>query len=130
MANTDLDLLLPEDDTVTFTAKNGQKYTILLSVPFAVGSYIIDNADLLVNIFPRQGERPKFSKEIVDAVLKIFAVMCHEQYEEMTEEWIRKNISFPRLVLIMIKVATPILTFMSTSGLLETVQPEKEPERN
>ena len=127
MANTDLDILLPEDEVIEFTAKDDKRYSIRLFVPFAVGAYIIDHADELAEVFPNGG-RPKLSRKTLDLVLKVFSMVCREQYDHMTEDWIKANISLPRQIAIIIKIATPVYQFISGMGFLEAALPVKEPE--
>ncbi len=126
--NTDLDILMPEDDLIEFTAADGQRYSIRLFVPFAVGAYLLDNADVIAQVFPQDGKRPVVSKTTFEVILKILGLMFREQYPEMTDEWIRKNVSLPRLIAIVIRVATPIYEYVTSLGILETVQPIKEPD--
>lgn len=127
--DTDLDVLLPEEDSVSFTARDGKKYKIDLFIPFAVGAFILENAEALIEVFPGKGKLPKLSQKTYNLFLKIFALVCKEQHEQMTEEWIRHNISLPRTIAIIVQMIKPIFSYINSLGILETVQPVKEPER-
>jgi hypothetical protein len=129
MSTTDLDILLPEDDSVSFTARDGKKYKVDLFIPFAVGAYILENAELLMEIFPGQGKLPKLSAKTYHVFLRIFSLVCKEQFEHMTEEWIQKNISLPRTIAIIVQMVKPIYQYISTMGIMEAAQPKKESDK-
>lgn len=130
MANiVDLDILFPENDIIRFKDKSGKTYEVGVFIPPAVGFTIIDNIDLIQQAFPNGvSSRPRVSKELLNFALLIIADICHEQYPEITEEWLKKNVSFPRLAYILYKLAVPIYEFLTSSGLAEAVRPAKKPE--
>lgn len=130
MANTDLDILLPENDSVFFTARDGERYKIDLFIPFAVGAYILDNTDALMEIFPGGGKMPKLSAKTYNIFLKIFSLVCKEQFEHMSEVWIQKNISLPRTIAIIVQMVKPIYQYIAGMGILETALPVKESDEN
>lgn len=130
MGIVDIDILLPENDIITFTAKNGEKYSIELFIPAAVGFTIIDNIDKLADIFPQGGGKPRITKDAINIVLTILANICSVQYEFMTREWISANISLPRQALIVFKMANPVLKFLQEQGFLEAARlGQKMPEK-
>lgn len=130
MANTDFDILLPEDDSVSFTARDGKKYRIDLFIPFAVGAYILENAEVLMEIFPGAGKIPKISAKTYHIFVRIFSLVCIAQHEQMTEDWIQKNISLPRTIAIIIQMVKPVYQYISGLGLMEAALPKKESEGN
>jgi hypothetical protein len=125
----DLDVLVPEDEEVKFKSKDGREYTVKLFIPAAVGFTIIDNLDALQRIFPGGGNsRPRLTKESIDLALRIVADVIGEQYPEVDVDWVRTNISLPRLAVLVLKLSLPVYQFLTSSGFLEAAQPVKEPE--
>lgn len=126
----DLDVLLPEEQPpIKFTGKTDKKeYIVDLWIPTAVGLLIAENIELLMSIFPSKTRKTKFSKEAVDLILEVFAIMCREKYPHVNKTWIEKNISLPKLVAIGFSLAKPIRQFVMSAGFQEMVQPEKEPQ--
>lgn len=123
---TDLDDLFPEEEVVSFKV-DGKKYDVKVFIPAAVGFVIIDNVDTLKDIFPGS-HKPKLSKKAVDLAMKILAAVIHEQYPEVDEEFVRKNLSLTKQVFLLYKIALPVYEFLTNSGFLEAVMPQKTPE--
>lgn len=121
----DFDVLMPENDVAKFTGKRDKtRYEVELFIPSGVALLIVENLDLVKQFFPDADRKKKsrFSKDTVDFMLKIFSIICKQQYEHMTSEWIDKNISLPRLTAIGIALVKPVLGYLSSSGLMEVVE--------
>lgn len=125
----DLDVLVPEDEIVKFKSKDGREFTVRLFIPAAVGFTIIDNLDALQRIFPGgPSARPRMTRESIELALRIVADVLHEQHSEIDVEWVKANISLPRLAVLVFKLSLPVYQFLIGSGFLEAAQPVKEPE--
>ena len=114
-----LDHDFPEDDYIEFKTKSGKEYKIQITIPIDAGMTIIDNFDILQKIFPADGGRVKPSREAFELILKITVDICHAQYEEIDRDWLRENISLPRLIYIVYKMARPIYEFLTASGFVQ-----------
>ena len=128
---SDLDVLFPENDVIKFKDKSTkQEYTVEIFVCAELGELLLDNLETLQKIFP-DGKigRPKLSKELYNLCFRLVARMCQMKYPEIDEDWIRKNISLPKLFFIMYKMINPVLDFLNNSGLMGMVTPVKKPEK-
>ncbi len=119
---TNLDKEFPEDDYFEFNDREGNLYKVKMSIPVDAGFTIIDNFETILKIFPSDGGRPKPTKEAYEIIIKIIADICHAEYDMIDRDWIRKNVSLPRLVYIVFKMAKPIYQFLTTSGFVETLK--------
>lgn len=128
----DLDVIFPEDDVVKFKGKtDGKEYIISLFIPSAVGFLLIDNIDMIRGIFPsgKNSGKPKFSQDLIDLLSRILSEVCGNQYPEIDEMWVKKNISLTRQAYMIWKLAIPIYEFLTSSGFMEGVMPEiKKPK--
>ena len=129
MADINLDELLPEDKTISFTAKNEKdssgkkkKYELQLYIGFGAGIFIAENIKRLSEIMPSGGRIPKINKENIDLVLRIVELVFKEQHEHMDKEWLKKNISATHLIIIMIQLVKPIYEYINNMSL--TVETE------
>lgn len=117
----DLDVLIPEDESVSFTgAKDGQKYVVKLYIPAAVAMLLIENRDQIIELLPAPGKQMNrldlIKPQTVNLLLKIIAGIFKDQHPHMTEEWIKENVSLPRLVLIVFNAAKPVYEYLKTMG--------------
>ena len=119
---TNLDKDFPEDDIIEFISKDGKEYSIRLSIPIDAGMTIIENIETIQKIFPTDGGRPKPTKEALELISKIIADICHAQYEEIDREWLKKNVSLPRMVYIVYRMAKPIYEFLTSSGFMDSLK--------
>lgn len=118
---TDLDILLPEDNIVSFTAADGKKYQINLFIPFAVGQMLVDNADDVMEIFGGKTGKPNINAKTIKLALRILTGIMQDQHPHMTDEWIKKNVSVPRMGVILFKAAMPIYDFLARMGELKGI---------
>jgi len=122
MAKFDLDILMPESDEISFSVQ-GEKYTLPVKISFAVGVYLIENMEIIKEVMPVQfvnGEaklKPKLSAKTLQVVSKVIKVMMIENYPEITDEWIVKNISLPRMGLIVMRSVIPIINYFNSIDL-------------
>jgi hypothetical protein len=124
---SDLDELMPENEIVSFTAADGKKYQISLFIPFAVGQMLIENADKVLDMFGNGRGKPKLNIDTLKLALRILNGIMESQHPHMNEDWIERNISLPRLAVILYKAAMPIYRFLSQMGeLAEMARPKKE----
>ena len=122
MASQDLDILYPEDNTVEFTAKDGKRYTVPLFISFACGAYLIDNIETIKEIFPGGGKLHKLNITTLGVVVKILQIMISETYPECTEEWVKKNISLPRMGIMIFRAMSPILQYLNSMDLAKWIK--------
>ncbi|HQA52994.1 MAG TPA: hypothetical protein PK419_09065 [Spirochaetota bacterium] len=124
---TDLDELLPEDGEIRFKDKDGAVHSFKVFVPFAVGMYICEHSEEIAELFRNR----KISKETAMLVLKIATMIFNEQNKQINEEWMKRNVSLPRLMVIIIKMITPVMDYMKNMNLLSEitgmVTPQKKP---
>lgn len=123
---TDMDDLFPEEEVVSFSI-NKKKYDVKVFIPAAVGFLIIDNIDVLKDIFPG-GHSPKLSRKAVDLAMKILSTVISEQHPEITEQMIREQLSLTKQVFLLYKLVVPVYEFLTNSGFLEAAMPSKTPE--
>lgn len=124
----DLEQLFPEDEKILLKDKAGKKYVISVFLPAAVGFLILDNIETIQSMFPGNTRIPRPTKEGLDLMIRVISAVCHEQHEDIDEEWLRKNVSLPKLVYILYKLSLPVYEFIVESGFLEAVRPVKKPE--
>lgn len=122
MASNDLDIMFPEDDSVEFTAKDKKRYTVPLFISFACGAYLIDNIETIKEIYPSKGKLPKINSKTLGVVVKILQIMISDAYPECTEEWVKKNISIPRMGIMIFTAMTPILKYLSSMDLTKWIK--------
>ena len=124
---TDLDELLPEDGIIRFKDKSGNVHSFNIFVPLDAGMYICEHSEEIAEIFKKR----KVSSETAKLVLKLTALIFSAQDKSINEEWIMRNVSLPRLVVILIKMITPIMDYLKQMNLLSEltgmVTPEKKP---
>jgi hypothetical protein len=123
---TDMDDLFPEEEVVSFSI-NKKKYDVKVFIPAAVGFLIIDNIDVLKDIFPG-GHQPKLSRKAVDLAMKILSTVISEQHPDITEQMIREQLSLTKQVFLLYKLVVPVYEFLTNSGFLEAAMPVKTPE--
>lgn len=118
MAIIDLTKEFPEDDIITLKA-GGNVYEIPLVITSDAGDVLIDNMETIQAILPKEGSMiPHFDKQSLQLARVIIAAIAHDKYPEIDAEWIRKNVSVPRLILTVYHMIRPIYDFMIGSGLL------------
>lgn len=125
----DLDKEFPEEDIIKFTTRSGVEYEVALYIPPSVGDIILDNIEIVSSLFPDGMGVPKLNKASIDLGMKILADICHEQFEEIDREWIRKNISLPRQAIILYHLIKPVYNFISGTGFMSMVEPDKKDAR-
>jgi len=124
---TDLDELLPEDGIIRFKDKSGNVHSFNIFVPLDAGMYICEHAEEIAEIFKKR----KVSRETAKLVLKLTALIFSAQDKSINEEWIMRNVSLPRLVVILMKMITPIMDYLKQMNLFSEltgmVTPGKKP---
>ena len=124
---TDLDELFPEESGFEITNKDdGKKYKVVYFIPVGVALFILENLDLIKNVISTKGKKIKITKESTEFMLKILELICKEQHEFMTMEWIGKNISAPRIGFIMSELVILLLGYLTSSGLMGVVEGKTE----
>lgn len=121
MADFNLDELVKEDDTITFTGKdkdgNKQKFTVKMFLSFESGIIITENLSKIAPIF--QGGITKINKETLEIVMRIIESVFINQYSFMNKEYLRKNFNLLRLIIIGQKLITPIINYMHDMSLTQ-----------
>jgi hypothetical protein len=118
MAVIDLTKEFPEDDIITLKAC-GKVYEIPLVITSDAGDTLIENIETIQKILPAEGSlMPHFNRESLQLARVVLADIAHDHYPEIDAEWIRKNISVPRLILTVYHMIRPIYDFMIGSGFL------------
>lgn len=124
---TDLDELFPEESGFEIINKDdGKKYKVIYFIPVGVALLILENLDLIKDVIPTKGKKIKITKESTEFMLKILELICKEQHEFMTMEWIGKNISAPRIGFIMSELIILLLGYLTSSGLMGVVEGKTE----
>ena len=127
MADFNLDELIKDDDTITFTGRdsngNKQKFTVKMFLSFESGVIITENLSKLSPIFSGGGIT-KVNKETLDIVMKIIESVFINQYPFMNKEYLRKNFNLIRLILIGKTLITPIVNYISDMTSLKTETPK------
>jgi hypothetical protein len=124
---TDLDEILPEDGEIRFKDKDGNVHSFQIFVPLGVGMYICEHSEEIAELFKNR----KISKDTAMLVLKIATMIFHEQDNKINEEWMKRNVSLPRLLVIIVKMITPVMDYMKHVNLFSEitgmVTPQKKP---
>jgi len=111
----DLDCDLPESDKVSLSL-NGKKYTIPLTVSYGLGCYMLSNKDLLSEIFDASG-KPMLNRKTLDFAYAVAVELIKEQDPKLlTDEYIKKHLSVPKLIILLIKMASPFIKYMNQYG--------------
>jgi hypothetical protein len=124
MARIELKEQYPEDDILIIPTKE-KDYEIPLVITSDVGDMIIDNIDVIQVVLPGSGGFiPKFNKEILDLARRLLAEMGKSVYPEMDYEFIRKNLSLPRLIISIYSIIRPVYDFLIASGFVNSITPD------
>lgn len=129
----DLTALMPEKrKVITIDDKAGEKYDIELFIPPAALPALTELRDDLVVLMAGNPVK-KFSPGHLKAMIRILEVVVLEQYPFMNAEWINRNISMARLLMIIYQLAAPLqhqFAYLTEMGILggqkETAGPTKE----
>mgnify|MGYP000904887923 CR=1 FL=1 len=121
--NYDLKVLLPENNTLSLDVMSGEEFTIKMFMPSVVGAFIFENQAVFSQLMSGGADAKG-----MEFVTRLLSMILSCQFDFMTEEWIVKNISFPRQILIIRLFGDQLLRMVSEMGLSETAQPTKEPE--
>ena len=122
--NYDLKVLLPEDNTLSLDIPSGEEFTIKMFMPSVVGAFIFENQAVFSQLMSGGADAKGMG-----FVTRLLSMILSCQFEFMTEEWIVKNISFPRQILIIRLFGNQLLEMVQSLGLAEPAQPIKEPEK-
>lgn len=122
--NYDLKQLLPQDDTISLETLAGENYTIRMFMPSVVGAFVFENQDKFSKLMSGGAD-----SEGMDFMVKLVSLIFSQQYPVMTDDWIRQNISFAHLLLIVRLFGNQLLDGVQSLGLAETAGPIKEPEK-
>jgi len=119
----DLKTILPDDETVIF-AVDGVQYKIKLFIPSAAALLVVNNSSLFQSLFIDGGISAK--KEAIELVIRISEIIFMRDNPFMDSEWIRKNISFSKLLMIMSKILTSVFHYFDQKRDPETLESDGE----
>ena len=111
----DLDNEIPESDKVSLSINN-VKYTIPLVVSYGLGCFMLNHKEELAQIFDASG-RPTLSKKTLDFAYSVAVELIKEQDPLLiTDTYIKKYLSVPKLIILILRIANPFLQHMNKYG--------------
>jgi len=112
----DIDNDLPENDQIKITV-NGKKYIVPLVVSYGLGCYLLNNKEILAEIFSAGNGRPSLSLKTLDFAYNVALELLKEQDPEiLTDEYLKKHLSVTKLIIMLIKMTKPFLEYMTKYG--------------
>lgn len=119
----DLDELAPEKKEASFTDRKGKKHTFDISfISFKTGMIVIKNMDVFEKI---QGNANAVDSETFNLIIDIIANMCSESDEEITSEFLQKNINIPQATALLQNAMEPLMDWISSNIAGEQVEKGK-----
>lgn len=130
-AFSEFNVILPEIEEIELVdQKTKRHYKVSFFVPAAITLVIIKNIDVLKKLVAGKEEDnwlAGLDDEVMQFMWEIFGKMFGRQYPLMTAQWCEDNIDIFNAWIILSQIINPLLEFMQTTGLMESVTPEKKP---
>jgi hypothetical protein len=121
----DIDNDLPESDKVSISI-NGTKYIVPLVISYGLGCYMLSHTEDLKEIFTTEG-RPSLTRKTLDFAYNVTVELLKEQDPDtLSDEYLKKHLSVPRMIILLVKLAKPFITYMNQYGpaLIGIVEPD------